>query len=170
MSAVDLVRGHGVQGAGGEEGVEPEHLEQAGLVGVGRGVQVRDSAHDQAAGDLLGCLLRGERDVGDLGDLGDRDPCPGLRVADRVRVLDRGPLICGDRGDRCLDTGVLADRDADRSTGLDRGQDHGAAVVGRVRADQHHAGRPIRAEPGDRGQGVCGDPGRAAGRRGRALA
>src|SRR3954462_12817543 len=68
---VGLVRGDGVAGVGvggGEEGVEAPGVEQRLLAVALLRVQLRDAAHDQPAGDLLGLLLRdegGERDLGD---------------------------------------------------------------------------------------------------------
>ncbi len=48
-------------------------------------------------------FLRGERGEGDLGDLGPGDPPAGGLVEDGVGVLDRGPRVLADRGDRGLD-------------------------------------------------------------------
>jgi hypothetical protein len=57
---------------GGEERVESPGVEQRGLAvafGPGLGVEVGDPAHDQAAGHLIGLLLRSERGERCLGDL-----------------------------------------------------------------------------------------------------
>ena len=54
----------------------------------------------------------GERGELDLGDLGAGDPPAGVFVEDGVGVLDRGPGLVADRGDRGLDGGVRAHGDA----------------------------------------------------------
>jgi len=69
------------------------------------GLEVRDPAHDQPTGHLIGCGLGGECGEGDLGDLGPGDPLPGGLVEDCVGVLDRGPRGFTDARDRSLDPG-----------------------------------------------------------------
>src|SRR6478735_6022805 len=64
VSTVGFVRGDGVQGAGGEERVEPPGVEQGGLPGNGFGVEVGDPADDEPAGDLLTVLPGLERNEG----------------------------------------------------------------------------------------------------------
>src|SRR5664280_1782633 len=132
-------RGHGVQGAGGEERVEPPGLEQGCLPGVG--VEVGDPAHDEPPGDLVGLLLRGERD---LGDLRGRDPHLGGLVEDCVGGLDRRPRIGADGGDGRFHLRVEPDGDRDLRTGADRGADPAVSVEGRVRAQQD-LGAAVRA-------------------------
>ena len=57
-------------------------------------------------------------------------------VVDGVGVLDRGPGVLGDQGDRCFDVLVQADGDRDIGAGSDRGTDGGVAVEGGVGAHQ----------------------------------
>jgi hypothetical protein len=61
---------------GGEERVEAPGVEQRVLPGGLLGIQVRDAAHDQAAGDLLAFFFEENAVIGDLGDLGPGDPRP----------------------------------------------------------------------------------------------
>lgn len=74
VPTVGLVHGDRAQQVGvggGEEGVEPPHVEQGVLTGglVLLGVEVRDPAHHQPPGHVLGLLLRREGGEVDLGDL-----------------------------------------------------------------------------------------------------
>src|SRR5665647_1558712 len=152
VAAVGLVRGHGVQGAGGEGRVEPPGLEQGCLPGVG--VQVGDPAHDEPPGYLVGLLLRGERGEPDLGDLRGRDPHLAGVVEDCVRVLDGLPRVIGDGGDGRFHSRVQPDSDRDLRTGADRGTDPAVSVERRVRAQQDLGSSRAGAQFPDRGQRV----------------
>ena len=108
VPAVGLVRGHGVEDGGvggGEERVEPPDVEQAcparrrGAARRGSPGSGARSAGPAPARPSLG----GERGEADLGDLGAGDPAAGGLVEDGVGVLDRGPRILADAGDRGLD-------------------------------------------------------------------
>ena len=98
----------------GEHGVVAVDREQLALLGGLSGrhvfhVEPADSAHDQPGGDLLAATTAGERGEPDLGDLGVGDPPLLVLVVDRVRILDRGPGLLLDVGDR-FDHGVPAFR------------------------------------------------------------
>jgi hypothetical protein len=115
---------------GGEEGVEPPGVEQGVLAGglVLLGVEVRDPADYEPVGHLLGLLLRSERGERHFGDLGTGDPLLRLFIEDEIGVLDRGPGVVGNRGDRSLDGPVHPHRHRHRGTALEGGVDRGAAV------------------------------------------
>ena len=84
----------------GEDGVVAPGGEQLALPGCGLGL-VADPADDQPRGDLqFLVLLGGESRVAGLGDLGVGDPAAEQIVPDGLRVLDGGPGVLRDRGDR----------------------------------------------------------------------
>src|SRR6476646_8688072 len=87
VPAVGLVRGNGVQSAGGEERVEPPCVKQRGLAGNGFEVEVWDPTDHQPARDLLALAARGERNERDLRDLSTGNPPPRWFVEHRLRVL-----------------------------------------------------------------------------------
>ena len=145
----------------GEDGVVAPGGEQLALARRGAGVLVADAADDEPGGDVQGLLLRGERRVGGLGDLGVGDPAAELVVPDGLRVLDGGPGVLGDGGDRGPDRG--GDRGGDGEPGAvaaDRG-DHRGGVVGGVHPDDDGPGGAAGAGGPD---GLGGEAGRAAGR------
>jgi hypothetical protein len=88
----------------GEDGVVAPGGEQLILALRLLLVPAADAADDQPRGDLLLVLLRGERRVLDLGDLGGGDPAVQLVVPDGLQVLDGGPGIPADVGDRRADS------------------------------------------------------------------
>jgi hypothetical protein len=103
VPTMGLVRSHRVKQVGvggGEEGVEPPHVEQGVLASslVLLRVEVRDPADHEPAGHVVGLLLRSEGGERDLGDLGPRDPATGVLVVDRVGVLDGGPCVVAESG------------------------------------------------------------------------
>ena len=155
--AVDLVRGHGVEGCGGEEGVEPVRVEQ-GRVGKVLLVQFRDSPHREAPGDVVFLRSGGECGEGDLVDLGFGDPGIGAVVEDRVGVVDRRPGGLGNHRDRAFDGGVLPRGDRYVSTGKQGHVHCRKAVVGAIGPQQHRC-RVDAGQSGDGLQRVGDDPG-----------
>ena len=93
----------------GEDGVVTPDGEQLVLPVGGLLVLVADPADDQPGGDRMS-LLRRERRVLGLGDLGVGDPAVQLVVEDRLRVLDGGPALFGNRGDRGADAASSSGR------------------------------------------------------------
>jgi len=100
-------------------------------------VEVGDPAHDQAARNLVGLGLGGERDEVDLGDLGPRGPLPGGFVEDRIGVLDRRSRIPRDAGDRGFDSLVHPGRHRRRRATGSRGAHRVATVERGVHPHQH---------------------------------
>ena len=91
MVAVSLVGCDGVQDfcvGGGEERVKAPRVEQGVLTGglVLLGVEVRDPAHDEAPGHLVGLLLRGEGGERYFGDFCPGDPAAAGLVEDGVET------------------------------------------------------------------------------------
>jgi len=106
---------HGDRGVG-EHGVVAVGVEQHPLpTGLGVRLQACDAAHDQPGGDMLSRGPAGERGVVDLGDLRVGDPPLLGLVEDGVKVLDWGPRLGVDGGDRGLHRPVLPG--GDRETG-----------------------------------------------------
>ena len=106
VATVCLISGDGVQGAGGEERVEPVRVEEGSLPVGGVLVQLGDAAHDKPAHDLVGFLLRGECGEGHFGDFRGGHPPACFFVPDRVGVFDRRPRRLIDRLDRAFDVGA----------------------------------------------------------------
>ncbi len=171
VTPVGLIRQDGVAftgGSRGDERVEAPGVEQRRLpVGLFR-VQVGDTANDEAAGELVGRLLRGERREADLGDLGPGDPRLAGLVVDRVGVLDRRPRILGYRADGASDGRVHPHGDRHVRAGPPHRRDQGVGVERRIGPDQHVTARQPAAT--DQGERVADEAGRAAGRAGRPLA
>lgn len=65
--SMNLIGRDGVQVTGGEHRMKPAQIKQTRLIDI-LFVQLRDAAHHQAAGNLLGLLLRAERGKRYLGD------------------------------------------------------------------------------------------------------
>ncbi len=129
-----------------------------------------DAAHDQPGGDLLTLAAAGERGVVDLGDLGVGDPPLLGFLPDRVGILDRGPRLLVDGGDRGLHRPVLPGGDRETGPGTARVGHHGMGEKRRVTA-RHDESAVVP------GAGALGyvhtaghEPGRTAGRIGRPLA
>ncbi len=108
VAAVCYVRCHGVQAAGGEEGVVSPQVEQSVLAVP---IEFADAADHQPARHLLCLRSCREGDVGNLGYLSPRHPAAAALVIDGVPVGDLCPGILGDAADRGLDPDVLFDRD-----------------------------------------------------------
>src|SRR3982750_1690032 len=128
--AQHLPHGRGGQGTATSTSTRPgttsaPGVEQRLLARAALGVQLGDAADDEAAGDLLGLLLRDEGGEGNLGDLGLGDPGAGGLVVDRVGVLDRGPRVLGDAGDGAFDRRVHPHGDRDIGAGLQHRGDQG---------------------------------------------
>lgn len=139
MPAVDPVGGNGVKVCGvggGEKCVEPPHVEQLALSLVFLRSQVRDTADDQPAGDVVGFLLRGERGERKFGDFGDRDPPLRLFVEGGVGVFDRRAGIVGDGADRGSDHRVQSGGDRDVCAAADCRTDGGIPEECRICAHQ----------------------------------
>ena len=83
----------------------------------------------------------GERGVGALGDLGTRDPFPGGRVQDRVRVGDRGSHVGVDAVDGFLHGRVQAHGDRHIRAAGAGGVDHVGVIEGGPSASSCRAGR-----------------------------
>ena len=81
----------------------------------------------------------GERGEGHLGDLGPRHPGPEACVEDGVGVLDGGPRVLFDGGDRGLDLGVQAHGDRHLRPTADRCTDRRCPIERRVRTQQRLA-------------------------------
>jgi len=89
---------------------------------------------------VVGLLLCSERSEADLGNLGPRDPPLAGLVEDGVGVLDRGPRIVADGGDRLLDCLVHPHGDRHRGPTGQSGMNSAAAVERRVHPDQDQLG------------------------------
>ena len=163
MLAVGFIRVDGALGAGGEERVEPEQVEQGALTGGDGFVQFRDAAHDQPPENLLAFLLRPERGEGDLGDFRDGDPLSGGFIQDGVGVFDRRPRGIRDRGDGHCHQGVHPGRDRYHRPGADRRLDDRTEVIGRVHSNQDHPRRRLAAEAFHGGQDIGDELARPAG-------
>ncbi len=156
-----LVRGDGVHdigGDGGEERMQPPDFKQGFLLGIGGRAEVSDAAHDQAAGDALGCTGGCEVGERDLGDLVPGYPNAGVLVAFSVRILDRCPRVTRDRFNRALHQRALADGDADLRPGFHCGMDGRAAVVRGVGAQDEHPDRAWGSKPANSPKGVGDNP------------
>ena len=114
VPAVGLVRGDGVHdvgGDGGEEGVEPPDVEQGALpAACFARVEVGDAAHHQPAGHPVGFFCAANAVKGISATSAREIHAAGGLVEDRVGVLDRGPRVLVDRGDRRLDLAGPAGR------------------------------------------------------------
>lgn len=88
VPAVGLVRGDGVQGAGGEERVRPPSVDQGGLPRRYFGFEVGDAADHQATGDPVSLTPGRERGELDLGDLW----LPPSSQSQSTKRFDRTPF------------------------------------------------------------------------------
>ena len=110
---------------------------------------------------MLGLGLAGEGGVVDLGDLRVGDPLLAVLVEDRVGVVDRGPGLSLDAGDRLADSLVLPGGDREARVLPERGSDHVVAVVGRVGPQYQHAtGAGLARRPQRIGDKTVGSAGR----------
>ena len=164
MLAMGLTGRDGVQVACREERVKAVRVEEGRLFLVRFMVQFGDPSHDQAAFDAFGFLAGTERGEGGFGDLGGRNPGAGVLVSDRVGVVDRGPLVGGDRGDRALDSGVHPRGDRDFRPSAMLGGDDSVAIERAISAQRHDASRRCAAEAFHSGEDVANELARAAGR------
>ena len=154
VATVCLISGDGVQGAGGEERVEPEWGEEGSLPVGGILVQLGNAAHDQRAHDLVGLLLRGERGEGHIVDFRGGHPPARFFVPDRVRVFDRRPRGLIDRLHCPFDVGVHTCRDRYVRVGPDGSSHDGVGLERRIGPQQHLTCWVLDAQPGDGGEDV----------------
>ncbi len=114
------------------------------------GVQPFDAAHDQPGGDVLALGPGRERRVFDFGYLGFGDPPLFGLFPDRLRVLDPGPRVLRDAGDRRAHACVHLRGHRVVRPGLGGGGDDVTVVVRAVSADRDQPARPGLLTGGDR--------------------
>lgn len=99
-------------------------------------IQLRDPAHHQPAGDVVGVFPGGKRRERDFGDVRRRDPPLCVLIEDRIGVLDRFPPVFRNLGDRAFDVGIHAYGDRHISPRPQGGIDTRVTVIRGIRPDQ----------------------------------